>query len=142
LALNVYILRGTMKAPLKKGTKLRGVGRAGRIEMNFLEQVRRRCPAYRPVNEVLGDLYTKVGRFEDGLSVDLTLTKTHPEDPYVWYNLGCSYALTGHADDAFVALSRAVDLGYGDFEWFMKDDNLTSIRGDMRFFKLLVRMKP
>jgi hypothetical protein len=138
----VYIPFAIMKAPSKKGTKPRGVGRAGRIEMNFLEQVRRRCPAYRPVNEVLGDLYTKVGRFEDGLKVDLLLTKTHPEDPYVWYNLGCSYALTERRDEAFASLDRAVDLGYCDFEWFMKDDNLTSIRGDMRFFKLLLRMKP
>ncbi|MCX7007486.1 MAG: hypothetical protein NTY53_09610, partial [Kiritimatiellaeota bacterium] len=132
----------TMKSPSKKATKARGIGKAGRIEMNFLEQVRRRCPAYRPVNEVLGDLYTKVGRFEDGLNVDLTLTKTHPDDPYVWYNLGCSYALTKRHDEAFAALGRAVDLGYADFEWFMKDDNLADIRGDMRFFKLLLRMKP
>jgi tetratricopeptide (TPR) repeat protein len=131
-----------MATPSKKITKPRGMGRAGRIEMTFLEQVRRRCPAYRPVNEVLGDLYTKVGRFEDGLDVDLTLTRSYPDDPYVWYNLGCSYALTGQRDEAFVALGRAVDLGYADFEWFMKDDNLGSIRSDLRFLALLLRMRP
>ena len=131
-----------MTTPSKKKLKPRGVGRAGRIEMNFLEQVRRRCPADRPGNEVLGDLYTKVGRIEDGLDVDLALTRAHPDDAYVWYNLGCSYALIGQKDEAFVALGRAVDLGYCDFEWFMKDDNLDGIRSDLRFFKLLIRMKP
>ena len=42
-------------------------------------------------------------------SADLTLTKTHPQDPYVWYNLGCSYALTERHDEAFAALGLAFD---------------------------------
>ena len=127
-----------MKAPSNKSRP--GVSRARRVELNFLERVRRRCPAYRPVNEVLGDLYTKVGRFEDGLEVDLTLAQTHPNDPYVWYNLGCSYALTGRPDDAFAALERAVRLGYADRDWLLKDDNLEGLHTDPRFALLLKKL--
>ena len=128
-----------MKASLKKNPA-RGFGRARRVEMKFLEQVRRRCPAYRPVNEVLGDLYTKVGRFEDGLEVDLTLSREHPDDPYVWYNLACSYALTGRPDDAFAALDHAIRMGYADRDWLLKDDNLEALHTDPRFAVLVKKL--
>ncbi|TAN35648.1 MAG: hypothetical protein EPN23_10765 [Verrucomicrobia bacterium] len=127
-----------MKSPAKKSSS--GVSRARRVEMNFLERVRRRCPAYRPVNEVLGDLYTKIGRFEEGLELDLTLSQTHPGDPYVWYNLACSYALTGKSDDAFDALDHAVRLGYADRDWLLKDDNLETLHTDPRFALLLKKL--
>ena len=127
-----------MKSSAKKTRS--GVSRMRRVEMNFLEQVRRRCPAYRPVNEVLGDLYTKIGRFADGLEVDLTLAQAHPGDPYVWYNLGCSYALTGRPDDAFAALERAIGLGYADRGWLLKDDNLKALHNDPRFALLVKKL--
>ena len=127
-----------MKSSAKKPRS--GVSRMRRVEMNFLEQVRRRCPAYRPVNEVLGDLYTKIGRFADGLEVDLTLAQAHPGDPYVWYNLGCSYALTGRPDDAFAALERAIQLGYADRGWLLKDDNLKVLHSDPRFALLIKKL--
>ena len=130
-----------MKSPSKKIVKPRGLARGRRVELNFLERVQWRCPAYRPVNEVLGDLYTKVGRFEEGLAVDLTLSQTHPHDPYVWYNLACSYALTGRKDEAFQALDRACALGYRDYAWMIKDDNLDSLHTDRRFLELLLKMK-
>lgn len=132
------IFRRAMKNPVKKSGS--GVSRARRVELNFLERVRHRCPGYRPVNEVLGDLYTKVGRFADGLEVDLTLAAAHPGDPYVWYNLGCSYALTGRTDDAFAALERAVRLGYADRAWLLKDDNLAALHPDPRFALLVKKL--
>ena len=50
------------------------VTRAQRVELGFLEAVRRRCPGNPFVLKPLGDLYTRVGRVDDGLSVDLELT--------------------------------------------------------------------
>jgi hypothetical protein len=43
------------------------VQRPQRLEMQFLEGVRRRVPGHEPVLQALGHLYTRVGRYEDGL---------------------------------------------------------------------------
>ncbi|MCX6995714.1 MAG: hypothetical protein NTV49_01180 [Kiritimatiellaeota bacterium] len=118
-------------------TARRSISRAKRVEMQFLERVRTRCPSYRLVKEALGELYTQTGRFEEGLEVDLALTSEHPHDPHVWYNLGCSFALVGRKDEAFDALQRAVGLGYRDFDWMRKDSNLELLRSDARFRSLL-----
>jgi tetratricopeptide (TPR) repeat protein len=78
-----------------------------------------------------------VGRYEEGLDVDRELAKRRPEDPGVWYNLGCSYALTGRIDEAFSALRRAIELGYDELAWMQKDEDLASLRDDSRFKALL-----
>lgn len=111
-----------------------------RLEVDFLEGLRKRCPGNPRLLEVLGTLYTRFGRYEEGLSVDLELVRMHPEESIVWYNLGCSYALTGRRDDALRALSRAVELGYGDSDWMLKDSDLESLRDDPRFQVLLGRI--
>lgn len=116
------------------------VGRGERVEMGFLEALRNRCPHHRLILEALGELYTRAGRFSDGLMVDLELTRVCPGEALVWYNLGCSYALLGRKDDAFRALSRAVELGYADSRWMNRDTDLESIRMDPRFKVLLKKI--
>lgn len=116
------------------------VGWGERVEMTFLEALRNRCPHHRLILEALGELYTRAGRFGDGLLVDLELTRVCPGEALVWYNLGCSYALLGRKDDAFRALSRAVEMGYADARWMDRDDDLDSLREDPRFKLLLKRI--
>lgn len=110
------------------------------MELRFLEGVRRRVPGHVPVLQALGSLYTRIGRYEEGLQVDLELTKLRPDSAEHWYNLGCSYALLRETDKAFEALNKAVDLGYCDAEWMRKDEDLESLRNDPRFESLLERM--
>jgi predicted Zn-dependent protease len=117
------------------------IRRPRRIELRFLEGVRRRVPGHEPVLQALGHLYTRVGRYEDGLQVDLELTKLQPDNPQHWYNLGCSYALVGNRSKAFEALHRAVDLGYHDADWMRQDEDLASLRDDPSFEALLARAK-
>ena len=93
------------------------------------------------VLKALGDLYTSVGRVNEGLQIDLTLSKMCPTESEVWYNLGCSYALTGEKEQALHALVRSVDLGYKDLHWMCRDTDLASLRGDERFEALLLRLK-
>ena len=102
----------------------RAIRRELRLEVDFLEGVLRRCPGHEPTMHALGHLYTTIGRFEDGLRIDLELTSRKPEDPENWYNLACSYALIQRTEDAFAALDRAVGLGYDDAEWMLRDDDL------------------
>jgi predicted Zn-dependent protease len=121
-------------------TQRRPIGRERRVEMQFLEAVRGRCPHNPLLLEALGELYTRAGRFQEGLQVDLELVGMRPDEPVAWYNLGCSYALTGQREQAFNALTKAVDLGYADTDWMLKDSDLQSLREDPRFPQLVKRV--
>ena len=94
------------------------------IEIGFLEGVVRRDPAYIDALQILGDNYTRRGRFQDGLKVDEQLVRLRPADALVHYNLACSYSLTEQFEAAAAALNRALDLGYRDFKWLAKDPDL------------------
>src|SRR5271165_6525577 len=91
------------------------------VKISFMEGVVRRDPAYIEALQVLGDDYTKRGRYVAGLQVDEQLSQLRPDDPVVQYNLACSYSLTAHFHQATAALSKALDLGYSDFRWLAKD---------------------
>ena len=108
-----------------------------RVEMEFLEALHHRCPKHVPILETLGHLYTHVGRYEDGLRMDLELIQLKPDYPENWYNLACSYALTDHKEDAFQALEHAIELGYDDFDWLKRDKDLKNLHDDPRFDRLL-----
>jgi hypothetical protein len=111
------------------------------VEISFLRGVVRRDPAFVEALQVLGDAYTKRGRFDAGLEVDEALSKLCPHDPMVLYNLACSYALTKRHEQAGAALLRAVELGYSDFKWLMKDPDLESLRKHPVFDKIKARLK-
>lgn len=109
------------------------------MELRFLERVLDRCPRHVGVMKALGDMYTRTGRIDDGLDMDQRLACLCPRDDMVWYNLGCSYALSGHGDRALDALGKAVDLGYSDTDWMCEDQDLISLREDPRFVELVAR---
>lgn len=113
------------------------ISQADLTEMDFLEKIMKRLPEDVDVLEALGDLYTRVGRYEDGLAVDRTLARIQPGDSNVWYNLGCSLALLNKRDEALKALRHAVELGYTDREWMCRDSDLKSLRDDGDFKTLL-----
>ena len=89
----------------------------------------------------MGYAYTHVGRYEDGLRLDRRLSRLMPDDRMVHYNLACSLALLGRADEAFEVLARAVELGYDDPDHLRVDPDLDSIRDDGRFSALLARLE-
>ena len=103
------------------------------FEIGFYEKIVRQSPNFVEALMALGDLYTKVGRYEDGLEIDKRLTRLCPENPFVLYNLACSYALLNENEKSFEAVKRAVSLGYDDIEFLCKDDDLKNLRLDERF---------
>lgn len=111
--------------------------RQAETEVRLLEGIRKRCPEDDLVWRALADLYTRVGRYEDGLAEDLKLADAFPREPDIWYNLACSHALLGQVDEAFGALHKAVDCGYRNIEWMKEDEDLELIRDDPRFQQLL-----
>ena len=103
------------------------------VEISFLEGLAKRDPEYIEALQLLGDDYTKRGRFPECLAVDEHLSRLLPEDSMVFYNLACSFSLTDRVDDSITALKKAVQLGYDDSKWMDEDPDLNKIRSDPRF---------
>lgn len=98
------------------------------IEISFLEALRKRLEDDVDVLKLLGNDYTKIGRWEEGLKVDLELAKLSPDDPLIQYNLACSLSLMNQLQKAGQALVRAIELGYDDWKWISEDPDLDNLR--------------
>jgi Flp pilus assembly protein TadD len=112
------------------------------FEIAFFESVLRRDPTSTDVVELLGGLYTKVGRIADGLKMDRRLVKLQPANPTAHYNLACSLALTRRRDAALRSLRVAVTLGYRDFDWMAQDPDLEGLKKYPAFTALLAQLRP
>jgi len=111
------------------------------IEIEFIAGIVRRAPDYVEALQVLGDDYTRRGRFADGLSVDEQLVRLRPSDPMTHYNLACSYSLTEQYEPAAAALERSLDLGYRDFKWISRDPDLHNLRRHPLFKQIRSRIR-
>jgi hypothetical protein len=98
------------------------------VAIGFMEGIVRRDDRFVEALQILGDHYTRRGKFEAGLKVDERLSQLEPGDPLVFYNLACSYSLTDRVDLAVAALERAMALGYRDFRWLARDPDLRKLR--------------
>jgi len=111
------------------------------FEIQFLEGVVKTSPDFIEALINLGDLYTKGGFFEKGLSVDQRLAALRPEDPTVLYNLACSYSLVHDMEKAFEAMKLAIQKGYQDIDHLEKDSDLANLRDFPPFEDFLVKIK-
>lgn len=111
------------------------------VEISFIEGIVQRDPDYVEALQILGDDYTKRGRFVDGLKVDEQLARLRPMDSTVLYNLACSYSLTGEVNGAFAALHRALAAGYDDFKWLAQDPDLENLRKHPDYASIRAKIK-
>ena len=98
------------------------------VEISFLEALRTRSPEYTDALRLLGLAYSQRGRHQDALSVDEQLARLCPDDPRVFYNLACSYSLARRPGRSITALGRALNRGYRDYRWILKDPDLANAR--------------
>ena len=110
-------------------------------KIQFIEGLIRRDPDYVDALQLLGDHYTQRGRYVEGLHVDERLARLEPQNPLVFYNLACSYSLTGELRRAAFALDHAIELGYRDFKWLARDPDLKKLRADAAFAELKEKIK-
>ena len=130
--------------PAKNNTKKklsRGEQRDLDTKIEFIEGLVRRDPNYVDALQLLGDHYTQRGRIVEGLKVDERLARLEPQNPLVFYNLACSYSLSGEMDQAANALEKALQLGYRDFDWLARDPDLKPLRGDAAFEELRAKIR-
>ena len=111
------------------------------FEIRFYEGIIEKKPDFLEALKQLGDLYTKRGHHEKGLNIDLKLASMQPKDPWILYNLACSYSLLKDMDNAFKIIKRAISCGYDNFDYLNQDADLANLRGDTRFIKYLSRIK-
>ncbi len=100
------------------------------FEIAFYESILKGTPDFIEALSVIGDLYTKAGMWQKGLDVDLRLVKLRPEDPMIYYNLACSYALLNQNQPSLASLTKAIELGYDDFEYLKTDGDLENLFKD------------
>lgn len=110
-------------------------------EIQFLEGIVRRDPTYTEALQILGDDYTRRGRYPEGLRIDERLCKLRPDDSLVHYNLACSYSLTSQLDMAIEALETAINLGYRDFKWLAQDPDLKNLREHTEYKRIRAKVR-
>ncbi len=108
-----------------------------RFEIAFFEGVLRHAPDFIEALICLGDLYTKEGYPEKGLRVDQRLARLRPEDPVILYNLACSYSLMDELPAARRTMAAALEIGYDDVEYLLKDADLRNLLEDGEFRSML-----
>jgi tetratricopeptide (TPR) repeat protein len=114
---------------------------ADRCEIQLLEVARRNGAEDLETLARLGELYSRVGRYLDGLAIDVRLVALAPDDPIVRYNLACSLALTHQVDAAVDSLNQAIHLGYDDLEHLLEDDDLALVRTHPAFQSTIVLLR-
>jgi tetratricopeptide (TPR) repeat protein len=111
------------------------------LEILFLEGVVRRDPVYVEALQILGDNYTRGGRYDEGLKIDERLSRLRPDDSVVHYNLACSYSLTQQIELALQALEAAINLGYRDLKSVDTDPDLKNLREHAAFKKIRAKIR-
>jgi Flp pilus assembly protein TadD len=112
------------------------------FEVSFFEGVLRHDPRGVEVIEILGGLYTKLGRIADGLRMDRKLVRLQPDNATAHYNLACSLALSKRNPEALRSLQHAIGLGYRDFEWMSHDPDLQGLKHSAAFSAMVAQLKP
>lgn len=112
------------------------------FDVRFFESVLRHNRSDAEVIEILGSLYTRLGRIAEGLKMDRRLVKLQPGNATARYNLACSLALSKRRTAAMHELRQAVELGYRDFEWMQQDPDLEALQKHPEFQALLRELKP
>ena len=111
------------------------------VQIGFIEGLVRRDPGYVDALQLLGDNYTRRGRYTEGLEVDERLARLEPRNPLVLYNLACSYSLTDQFERGIETLKQAIEYGYRDFTWLRRDPDLRKLRKHALFRRIAEIMR-
>lgn len=105
-------------------------------ELFFFESLVEKNPDLHEALFPLAELYTYLGYFEKGLTVDTRLSQLFSDDPSVWYNLACSLSLCNKCTESIDALKRSLEIGFSNFELIQTDPDLNNIRSTNEYKNL------
>ena len=109
------------------------------FEIEFFEKLIEEKKDFVDALIPLAEAYTKAGEYGKGLVVDKRLSELRPEDAIVYYNLSCSFSLTGKINEGLEALKKAVNLGYDDFDYMNIDQDLLNVRNNNRYKEIFTK---
>ncbi len=78
-------------------------------------------------------------RRDEALPLCRTYTDRFPDDPVMLYNLACLENMTGHAEEAVDAFTRAVAAGFDDFSMAFSDPDLASLKNHPHMVDLSIK---
>lgn len=107
------------------------------FDVDFYERLLARKTDSLEVLRILAELVSRKGDVKRAVELDRRLVDLQQEDFLARYNLACSLARAGQADDAIDALSRAILLGYDDLAHMEADPDLESLHEHPDFQALL-----
>jgi hypothetical protein len=107
------------------------------FEIEFCRSILKRDRENLPVMEMLAGYLTRSGRIDEGLELDRRIVEMDPDNAISHYNLACSLALKRRVADAIASLRVALEQGYKDFEWLMKDPDLAGLHKHPAFSALV-----
>jgi predicted Zn-dependent protease len=107
------------------------------FDIDFFERLLARKPDSIEVLRILAELVSRKGKMKRAVELDRRLVELLPDDFLARYNLACSLARAGRADEAIDSLSRAILLGYDDLAHMETDPDLESLRDHPDFRALL-----
>jgi tetratricopeptide (TPR) repeat protein len=107
------------------------------FDIEFFERILARKQNSVEVLRILAELVSKKGDLNRAVDYDRRLVELEPDDFLARYNLACSLARAGLADEAIDSLSRAILLGYDDLAHMESDPDLESLHEHPDFQALL-----
>lgn len=107
------------------------------FDIGFFERLLEQKQDAVDVLRVLVELVSRKGDTARAVDLDGRLVELLPDDFLARYNLACSLALAGRADEAIDSLSRAILLGYDDLAHMESDPDLESLHDNPDFQALL-----
>ncbi|HEX7375137.1 MAG TPA: TIR domain-containing protein [Steroidobacteraceae bacterium] len=82
-----------------------------------------------------------LGRLEESRQFSERALALRPDDGSTHYNAACCAAIAGDYERAIDLLVRAADLGYGNVDWMLHDNDLVPLHGHPRFQALAARLQ-
>jgi TolB-like protein/tRNA A-37 threonylcarbamoyl transferase component Bud32/cytochrome c-type biogenesis protein CcmH/NrfG len=136
---NVYI--PYINSLLALGDKERVRGLIERL-IRVLEQQIDTVPEDVRAHILLAGHYSKVGKGNEAAQQLEMSVAMRPNDPNVLYNAACTYGVLEMKPEALAMLKRAVEAGFTDVEWISRDTDLSCLREEPEFKRIIEIQKP
>ncbi|MGA8264845.1 MAG: protein kinase [Ignavibacteriaceae bacterium] len=79
----------------------------------------------------------QVGEKEKAKSEAAKALELSPGDPLMFYNAACFYSQMNEKKLGLESLKKAIDSGFGEFEWLRRDSDLDNLRSEPEFAELI-----
>lgn len=86
-------------------------------------------------------MYLNVGDAQKSIEYFHKAISVAQDNYFTYYNLACAYCKLHKTDEAIVALEKAVNYGYQDVDWILKDSDLSNLRDNPRFQELVKKLQ-